>query len=203
MRKISVCFSAPPPLSACTPSLWWLWRRHCSTPWTRGGVFEDILGLRDIFGLEDVLKDTFWSFWPWSRRLSPWPWPQSLKPSKIALSSARGQHYFLTSLKVCGVPKNFFGKRFSLEIDWKFFLKAFFFGEHLRFCPWSRAFLSSASRGSVLGRAVLGLGFFCVLGLGLERCVLDSTYAMHYRSTFAQLKIFSRKNLFWCAHFSF
>ena len=33
--------------------------------------------------------------------------------------------------------------------------------------------MSLASRGSVLGKAVLGLGlgFFCVLGLGLERCV--------------------------------
>ena len=40
--------------------------------------------------------------------------------------------------------------------------------------PW--AFLSFASRGSVLGRAVLGLGpFFCVLGLCLEPCVLDFT----------------------------
>ena len=26
---------------------------------------------------------------PW-----PWPWPRSLRSSKIALSSARGQHYF-------------------------------------------------------------------------------------------------------------
>ena len=25
---------------------------------------------------------------------SPWPWPRSLRSSKIALSSARGQHYF-------------------------------------------------------------------------------------------------------------
>ena len=40
-------------------------------------------------------------------------------------------------------------------------------------CPWPRAFLSLASRASVLGRAVLGLGFFSVLGL--EPCVLDST----------------------------
>ena len=40
--------------------------------------------------------------------------------------------------------------------------------------PWPRAFLSLASRVSVLGKAVLGLGlgFFCVLGL--EPCVLDS-----------------------------
>ena len=44
----------------------------------------------------------------------------------------------------------------------------FFFGEHLCLCPWSwpwpRAFLSLASRVSVLGKAVLGLGlgfFLC------------------------------------------
>ena len=39
---------------------------------------------------------------------------------------------------------------------------------------WPRAFLSLASRVSVLRKAVLGLGlgFFCVLGL--EPCVLDS-----------------------------
>ena len=35
---------------------------------------------------------------------SPWPWPRSLKFSKTALSSARGQHYFLNSW-------NFIGKR--------------------------------------------------------------------------------------------
>ena len=63
-----------------------------ASPWTkttrmqlihRGGV------------LEDVLKDTFWSLWPW---------PRSLRSSKIALSSARGQHYFLNRW-------NFVGKR--------------------------------------------------------------------------------------------
>ena len=32
----------------------------------------------------------------------------------------------------------------------------------MRLCPWSRAFLSLALKGSVLGRAVLGLGFFFV-----------------------------------------
>ena len=42
---------------------------------TRDGVLEDVLGL----------EDTFWSPWPWS-----------LKSSKIAQSSARGQHYFWT-----------------------------------------------------------------------------------------------------------
>ena len=46
-------------------------------------------------------------------------------------------------------------------------------------CPWPRAFLSLASRGSVHGKAVigLGLGFFCVFSLGFELCVLDSTSA--------------------------
>ena len=59
----------------------------------RGGVLEDVLGL------EDVLEDTFSSPWPWPRRSSPWPWPwpRNLKSSKIALSSARGQHHFLNS----------------------------------------------------------------------------------------------------------
>ena len=37
----------------------------------------------------------------------------------------------------------------------------------MRLCPWALA-----SRGSVLG-----LEIFCVLGLGLEPCVLDSTSA--------------------------
>ena len=35
---------------------------------------------------------------------SPWPWPRSLRSSKIALSSARGQHYFFNRW-------NFVGKR--------------------------------------------------------------------------------------------
>ena len=78
---------------------------------------------------------------------------------------------------------------------WKIFWNTFFCGNRLKkFCedlfyflestcacvlgPWPRAFLSLASRVSVLGKTVLGLGlgFFCVLGLGLEPCVLDSTY---------------------------
>ena len=54
----------------------------------------------------------------------------------------------------------------ELEIAWKKFLKTFFFGNRLRLCPWPwpRAFLSLASRGSVLGKAVLclSLGFFFV-----------------------------------------
>ena len=45
----------------------------------------------DVLGLEN----TFWS---------SWHWPRNLKSSKIALSSARGQHYFLNRW-------NFVGKR--------------------------------------------------------------------------------------------
>ena len=58
---------------------------------------------------------------------------------------------------------------FFLEIAWKSFVKTFFFLESTCACvlgpwPWPRAFLSLASRVSVLGKAVLGLGlgfFLC------------------------------------------
>ena len=54
-------------------------------------------------------------------------------------------------------------KLFKTIFAWKIFWKFFFFFENTCACvlgPWPRAFLSLASRGSVLGRAVLGLGFF-------------------------------------------
>ena len=80
----------------------------------------------------------------------------------------------------------FFFFFFFLEIAWKFFVKTFFFffGEHLRFvslvlglglehsCPWPRECLSSERLSLALA---LASDFFCVLGLGLEPCVLDST----------------------------
>ena len=95
----------------------------------------------------------------------------------------------------------------NVKILWsarKIFWKTFFSGDRLKnFCedlffffvlestsacvlgpwPWSRAFLSLASRVSVLGKAVLGLGlgFFCVLGL--ESCVLDSTSGFQLSDT--------------------
>ena len=60
---------------------------------------------------------------------------------------------------------------FFLEIAWKIFVMTFFFffWRALALCvlgpwPWPRAFLSLASRVSVLGKAVLGLGlgfFLC------------------------------------------
>ena len=55
--------------------------------------------------------------------------------------------------------------------------------------PWPRAFLSLASRGTVLEKAVLGLG------LGLETCVLDSTSAIYVYYS----KLFLDKNsAFYC-----
>ena len=83
--------------------------------------------------------------------------------------------------------------------------------------PWPRAFLSLASRVSVLGKAVLGLEsvcprkgcpwpwawlriFFCVLGLGLEPCVLDSTSLRHQQEQQRQqLQVIIMSNRFVCA----
>ena len=61
-----------------------------------------------------------------------------------------------------------------------FFAQKLFFWRTLARCvlnpsPWPGAFLSLASRGFVLGKSVLGLGFFCVLSLGL-----DSTSDRYY-----------------------
>ena len=42
-----------------------------------------------------VLNGIFWSPWPWPWRSSSCSLPRSLKSSKIALFSARGQHHFL------------------------------------------------------------------------------------------------------------
>ena len=86
----------------------------------------------------------------------------------------------------------FFFFFFFLEIAWKIFVKTFFFfflGEHLRFvslvlglglehsCPWPRECLSSERLSLALA---LASDFFCVLGLGLEPCVLDSTSVDKY-----------------------
>ena len=134
-----------------------------------------------------VLEDTFWS-----------PWPRSLKSSKIALSSARGQHYFwtveislenarnlaenlqrpffLVSSSRDRLKKTFWRPFLPNKIFWRSFFwdrlkKIFgdiFFLENTCVCvlgPWPREGLSLA----------LDSNFFCVLGLGLEPCVLDST----------------------------
>ena len=80
----------------------------------RGGVLEDVLGF-DLEGLG------FWSPWPWPQRSSSWPWPRSLKSSKIALSSARGQGYFLNSWNFVGKrqkPRGKFVNTFFVFLTW-------------------------------------------------------------------------------------
>ena len=114
------------------------------------------------------------------RVLENWP----VLGSRIAL--------FFELLKFCGAIEKFFGKRFFVEIAWKIFVKIFFFffGDCLKnFCedlfflestcacvlgpwPWPRECLSSERLSLALN---LASDFFCVLGLGLEPCVLDST----------------------------
>ena len=75
----------------------------------------------------------------------------------------------------------------------KKFCEDLFFLESTCACvlgPWPRprAFLSLASRVSAFGKTVLG-PVFCVLGLGLEPCVLDSTSA----GKVAPLPLFGKK----------
>ena len=74
----------------------------------------------------------------------------------------------MTSLHViCGLslPNPKFWLRLLIRDSLKNFFEDVFFLENPCGCvldpwPWPRAFLSLASRGSVLGKAVLGLGFF-------------------------------------------
>ena len=52
---------------------------------------------------------------------SPWPWPRSLRSSKIALSSARGQHYFLNRWNFVGKrqkPRRKFANTFCVFRNW-------------------------------------------------------------------------------------
>ena len=75
---------------------------------------------------------------------------------------------FFEWLKFCRSAEKCFSRPFFFwRSTEKKILRFFFLRKHLQLCPWSLALASSIS--------VLGLGFFCVLGLGLEPCVLDST----------------------------
>ena len=143
-------------------------------PWPRGHILKSL-----ALALASKVKSLALASRP--QVLENWP----VLGSRTAL--------FFELLKLSEALEKFFGKRFFVEIAWKIFGKTFFFffgdrrknfcdfWEHLRLCPWPwpRAFLFLVSRVSVLGKAVLGLGlvFFCVLGLGLDPCVLDSTSA--------------------------
>ena len=110
---------------------------------------------------------------------------ETSSPRKLACPRLENSTIFWI-VKILWSAWKIFWKAFFVEIAWKIFVKTFFFfSESTCACvlgpwPWPRAFLSLASRVSVLGKAVLGLGFFCVLGLGLEPCVLDSTSGILY-----------------------
>ena len=52
---------------------------------------------------------------------SPWPWPQSLRSSKVALPSARRQHYFLNRWNFVGIrqkPHGKFANTFFVFRNW-------------------------------------------------------------------------------------
>ena len=89
---------------------------------------------------------------------------------------------FLECLKFCRWAEKIFSRPFFFGDHLKKFFEDVFFWRTLAFvslvlglehsCPWPRECLSS-DRLSL----ALASDFFCVLGLGLEPCVLDSTSA--------------------------
>ena len=97
---------------------------------------------------------------------------------------------FFELLKFCEALEKFFGKRFFCGDCLKNFCEDLFFSfwralalmslvlglgfEHS--CPWPRECLSSERLSLALA---LASDFFCVLGLGLEPCVRDSTSVQH------------------------
>ena len=132
---------------------------------------------------------------------------EASSPRKLATA------LFFKLLKFCGALEKFFGKRFFAEIAWKIFVKTFLFRDRLKnFCE--DLFFFFIWRALALVFLVLGLGlehscpwpweclsserlslalasdFFCVVGLGLEPCVLDSTSASHiFTFTFKLLSL--------------
>ena len=138
LQKIAQQLGALPP----DPRLWYVWVT----------LFFSKLLQNYIFALFSILVE-------------------ALSVCKILVKWKTGK-FLMTSLHViCGLslPIKNSGYAYKLEIAWKTFLKTFFFLENTCGCvlgpwPWPRAFLSLASRGSVLGKAVLGLGlgfFLC------------------------------------------
>ena len=100
--------------------------------------------------------------------------PQVLENCPVLVSRTA---VFFKWLKFCRSPENFFEDLFFVESQKKN-LKPFF-SENASVCvlgpwPWPQAFLSLASRGFVLGRAVLGLGLFFAF-LTLSSSLVSST----------------------------
>ena len=109
---------------------------------------------------------------------------EASSPRKLACSRLEDSTIFWI-VKILWSAWKIFWKTFFCGDRLKNFCEDLFFGEHLRLCPSSLALASSIP--------VLGLEsvcprkgcswpwpriFFCVLGLGLEPCVLDSTSVM-------------------------
>ena len=151
------------------PGVWYQRWSPRGRPWPRGRPRGHIL---KSFALASKVKSLALASRP--QVLENWP----VLGSRTAL--------FFELLKFCDFVKhlkNFLENVFLL----KTFVKTFFFlfGEHLRLCPWPwpRAFLSLTSRVSVLGKAVLGLGFFLcpwpwpqALCPRLHLCVIPPNY---------------------------
>ena len=77
-------------------------------PWLRGHISKSLASKSQVLGLGLEVS-------------SPWPWPRSLKSSKIALFSARGQHYFLYSWNFVGTrqkPCGKFSNNFFVFHNW-------------------------------------------------------------------------------------
>ena len=68
-----------------------------------------------------------------------------------------------------------------------FLYKDLVFENTCSLCPWPRAYLFLASRRSVLGISVLGLGFFCVLVSSTP--LLQITIVNHQYNAFAIIRI--------------
>ena len=106
-NKCSQTSSRTPPLMSISKSITYLLEcaeRRCSS---RGHILKSLAWPRSLqaevessrtpLALRTSSRTHFEVLGLGLEASSPWPWPRSLRSSKIALSSARGQHYFLNS----------------------------------------------------------------------------------------------------------
>ena len=113
MVTVNIKVYQPPITSTSFKKLWCGKSQRWSPrgrPWPRGHILKSLAlaSKPQVLGLGLVAS-------------SPWPWPRSLKSSKIALSSARGQHYFLNSWNFVGKrqkPRGKFANTFFVFLNW-------------------------------------------------------------------------------------